>query len=257
MSALGLEFIAGGAVALTAAVQRGYKQIRRDKEELAAEEDCRKHREAAAALDKAHRNLTAVWDSPLSLFDEKAKKAALEKGVDMLAVQIVLKARCLAVKAAGLKDQAEVYEAQFAERNWWTGVSREALKQNTEEMQLLELELTQHLPYLQLARDNFRKPERMSEGEEVFEASSSAVKSSAHESNVMQRTAAEDQEASMRILQDKGRFGLAVETMETSGKQAIEVGVNRLQDTKEILKQSEAFEGVDSVGLETCNPCWA
>lgn len=227
----GLEVV--GGVAVVGAVT-GWIQKRRDAKELATEEDYRKHREAHAGMEDAHKEMTKVWGGSLSLFEEKD---ALEAGEHRSIVRIVLEAKRMAEEAAELYDRADVYEAQFAEdqRDERIGVKRGPVNKHTERMKDLQQRLVSCAERLKHARDKVDSPTQRAE------LQSSPISSEDVVSPPVKST--EKEESPMRILRKKGQVGLAYGSIESN--------------VKDGLKQNEAFDSIDAGGLERCDPMWA
>lgn len=166
MSGLELLFVDGGTTvagivsAGAAALGVGYKQHRRDEEQLATPEELfllrQMLRQAHSSVDAGHRALTATWQGPLSLFAAREEQAATARGVPPWAIAAVLKAQRLVDTAAELGDLTDVYEAQLiiAEKED-KGAQWAPVRALEERLDALGLQLTTHIPALIIAREAF------------------------------------------------------------------------------------------------------
>lgn len=106
-------------------------------------------RSAHLVVDTRHREATAIWRIPLSLFDERCVDPATPKW----AVGSVLKAQALVYEAAELGDLADVYEAQILIAELENrSFSQAPVYSLIDQLDDLGLRLQVHLPCLVAAR---------------------------------------------------------------------------------------------------------
>lgn len=114
-----------------------------------------KLRSAHLAVDTGHREATAIWGLPLSLFDERS----VDPAAPAWAVGTVLKAQGLVDEAAELGDLTDLYKAQIftAERERRSFLHAPVYKL-IDKLDDLGLRLNAHLPCLSAARRAFDAP---------------------------------------------------------------------------------------------------
>lgn len=140
---------------------------------MSAEQLRRVLRRTHDLVDQEHRALTATWRGPLSLFDERAERAAAGKGVPAWAIATASKARRLVDESSCLEDLTNVYEAQIVTaKKEGRELRRDPLSDLLERLDRLAARLQTQRPYLQAAREAFDSANRAAAAGTVLAPSS-------------------------------------------------------------------------------------
>lgn len=117
-------------------------------------------RRAQRAVEVLHKEVTATWREPLSLFDSFAGEAAVERGVPQWAAQVVQLAVKMVDTAVGVDDLRHRYEMQIdAAVRDSRKIDRTPIVNLLERCDRLAEHIRELVPLLVEAREAFDKPE--------------------------------------------------------------------------------------------------
>jgi hypothetical protein len=134
--------------------QNGHRWARpKDAAEAAGQAVYRCTQEVLDRADVGHRDLTIAWRGPVSIFEDKQQKAALDRGVPSWAIDTVKKAQRLTAEKAKL--QQNVDDLHKALRDGGRVSMNEEVNVVIEGLEELALQLSAFVPCLVKARAAF------------------------------------------------------------------------------------------------------